>query len=506
MPKLPLLGQTYSARSTFVHGDTCINYYPEIMDKDIVLKPELAAGTNTTSVVLYPTPGVVSRCDTSQPNVRGMVTFNGFIYCVAGINFYKLTQSIDGVTLTATLIGTLPTYPSSGPVSIISNGNLGNQLLITDGFNKYVYDLITTSFVAVTDPSGVLTDQATYQDGYGIFINKNTNQFFLTNLLDFGIVDALNYASSTTKPDNLVAAFAIQQYVFLFGETGTEVWYNSGTTTINGETTTFPFSRVPQNYLEQGCAAPFSIVKADNTIFWLTRNERGNGYIVKLSGTTPKIVSTTPINNMIDSFTVLSDCIAYAYQDLGHEFVVFTFPTEDKTLVFDAATSLWHTRSSLRVGSPGTGNIQGRHISNCYAFLNGIHYVGDWHSGKIYQMSSGIYDDAGSTITRERTSQHISFDNKLISMYKVELDMTRGKGLVTGQGSDPSVLLYVSKDGGQTFTSKGSRSFGQIGAYSTRIKWNSLGASRDWVFKIIETDPVEHVLISAIADYEVSTV
>ncbi len=502
MPKLPLLGQTYTARSTFVHGDTCINYYPETMDKDL---PNQIPGSIPSNVVLYPTPGVISRCDTSQPNVRGLFTFNGFIYCVSGINFYKLTQSVDGFTLTATLLGTLPTYPSTGPVSIISNGNLGNQLLITDGTNKYVYNITTGGFAAVTDPSGTVTDQATYQDGYGIYINKNTNQFFLTNLLDFGIVDALNFASSTTKPDNLIAAFALQQYVFLFGETGTEVWYNSGTTTISGEETTFPFSRVPQNYLEQGCAAPFSIVRADNTIFWLTRNERGNGYIVKLEGTIPKIVSTLPINNMIDSFITLSDCIAYSYQDLGHEFVVFTFPTEDKTIVYDASNGLWHTRSTLRVASPGTGNIQGRHIGNCYAFLNGIHYVGAWNSGKIYQMSTTLFDDAGSTITRERTSQHISIDNKLISIYKLEIDMTRGKGLVAGQGSNPDIILYVSKDGGQTFTSKGSKSFGAIGTYNTRIKWNILGASRDWVFKIVETDPVDHVLISAIADYEVAT-
>ncbi len=498
MPKIPLLGQTYTTRSSAVHGDTCINYYPELIDKDT---PSIE---QQTKVVLYTTPGTISRCDTSQTSVRALFTFNGLIYCVAGTTFYKLTQSVDGVTLTATSLGSLPTYPSIGPVSIISNGNLGDQLLLCDGVNKYVYNITTGSFAAQTDPSGTTTDQATYQDGYGIFINKGTNQWFITDLLDFSNVDPLSFASSTTKPDNLIAVYALKQYVFLFGETGTEVWYNSGTTSLDGTTTTFPFSRVAQNYLEQGCAAPFSIVLADNSLFWLSRSERGNGYIVRIDGPTPVVVSTTPINDMIDSFDTLSDCIAYSYQDRGHEFVVFTFPTADVTLVYDAVSKMWHTRSTARETSPGTTTIQGRHIGNCYAFLNGIHYIGDWNSGKVYQMSTDYMDDNATTITRERTSQHISLDNKRISMSRVEMDMTKGAGLVTGQGSDPQITLYVSKDGGQTFVSKGSKTFGALGAYITRVYWTLLGASRDWVFKTIVTDPIDHVLISAIADYEIA--
>lgn len=500
MPKIPLLGQTYTTRSTAVHGDTCINYYPELITKDdsSIIPQQVPA------VSLYCTPGTIVRCDTSQTSVRGLFTFDGFIYCVAGTNFYKLTQSVDGVTLTATLLGVLPTYPSTGPVSIISNGNLGEQLLICDGTNKYVYNLTTGSFVPVTDPTGTTTDQATYQDGYGIYINKGTNQFFITDLLDFSNVDPLNFASSTTKADNLVAAFASSQYLYLFGETGTEVWYNSGLTSLAGTTTTFPFSRVTANYLEQGCAAPFSVVKANTTLFWLSSNELGNGLIVKTDGSTRTIASTTPINDMMSQFSILSDCIGYAYQDRGHEFVVFTFPTADKTIVYDITTNMWHTRATARQTSPGTTTIQGRHIGNCYAFLNGIHYIGDWNSGKIYQMSTDYMDDNGTPITRERTSQHISSENKRIPITRIEADMSKGVGLLTGQGSDPQITLYVSKDGGQTFVSKGSKSFGALGQYLTRVYWTLIGASRDWVFKVIVTDPVDHVLIAFFADYKLA--
>ncbi len=505
MPRIPFLGQTFTTRNPAVHCDTCINYYPESITKD---DASLTIQKQAPSVSLYCTPGTLSRCNTGQPNVRGMLSYAGVIYAVSGVNFYGLVQQADGVTLTATLLGTLPTYPLFGPVSIISNGNLGNQLLIIDGLNKYVYNILNGAFGAVTDPSGVITPQATYQQGYGIMVDSGTNQFFITNLEDFSTINALNFASAYTKPDPLVAAATLKQFLILFGEAGTEIWSNTGTTTISGEITTFPYTNVTGSYLEQGCAAPFSITLSTNTLYWLTRNERGYGQIARIGGggliiLSPEIVSTRPIEALIRTFAVIDDCIAYSYQDCGHEFIVFTFPTADATLVYDVTESLWHTRSTTRHDSPDTGPIYGRHVSNCYAFLNGVHYVGDWQSGNIYQMSTDFLTDNGAYIYRERTTQHSTEDNKRIFIKRFEVDMSKGNGASSGTGVNPQIFLYISRDGGHTFLNKGSKSFGALGQYLTRVYWTLLGMSRDWVIRVVVTDPIDHVLISAIGTVEV---
>ena len=42
----------------------------------------------------------------------------------------------------------------------------------------------------------------------------------------------------------------------------------------------------------------------------------------------------------------ISDARAFTYQKDGHHFYVLTFPTGNKTFVFDASTSLWHERNA----------------------------------------------------------------------------------------------------------------------------------------------------------------
>ncbi len=61
----------------------------------------------------------------------------------------------------------------------------------------------------------------------------------------------------------------------------------------------------------------------------------------------------------------------------------------------------------------------------------------------------------------------------------------------------PVLDLHVSKDGGNSFFPVGFSSIGAVGEYTQRVKWNSLGAARDWVLKLRITDPVKVVLTGA---------
>ena len=51
----------------------------------------------------------------------------------------------------------------------------------------------------------------------------------------------------------------------------------------------------------------------------------------------PQVVSNRGIEQMINTFARIDDAIAYAYQKNGHSFYVLTFPTANKTLVYDAS-------------------------------------------------------------------------------------------------------------------------------------------------------------------------
>lgn len=500
--QIPVLGQFFQTRNKAVHPNTCLNYYPELTTKsDSSLAPQ-----QTPEVVLYPTHGTVlagSLGGGSQ--VRGMLSYNGFLWIVIDNKFYQGTQTLStgAISLSASL-GTLTT--STGPVSLVTSGALSNQIFITDGSaTKKYYNIQTTTFGSVTDAGAVATNQADYQDGYAAYVDPTKNQFYITNVGDLHVVNDLNFASTTSKGDNAVAVKFFKQYMCIWTLVGVEVWFNSGTTTLSGQLTTFPFSRVSDVYMDKGTNAPFSIISTDTALFWLSANDHGETLIVRAGGTlllVPSIISTPAISSLLDSMipayqtasvAKFSDCISYCFTDIGHEFLVWTFPIGNLTIVYDNFTKLWHTWATGTVSNLTGVSTYGRHVSNCYSYLNGYHYVGDYASGNIYTLSSSTYTDNGNTITREITSSYVSNLLKRISVRRVELDVT---------GSTGSVTLYTSKDGGNTYVSQGAMTFGTSGAYANRVFWNLLGMARNWAFKFVTSSAVEHVLVNGIADLE----
>jgi len=73
-------------------------------------------------------------------------------------------------------------------------------------------------------------------------------------------------------------------------------------------------------------------------------------------------------------------------------------------------------------------------------------------------------------------------------------------GVLTGQGSDPQVMLRFSDDGGHTWSNEKWTGMGAIGAYQRRAIWRRLGMTvklRDRVYEVSGTDPVKIVILGA---------
>ena len=93
-------------------------------------------------------------------------------------------------------------------------------------------------------------------------------------------------------------------------------------------------------------------------------------------------------------------------------------------------------------------------------------------------------------------------ENTLLSFYNLVVDLEPGVGLDTGQGSDPQIMLRVSKDGGHTWGNEMWRDIGKAGVYKRRVKWDFLGIARTWTFEFVVEDPVDISLLGAYADVE----
>jgi len=115
------------------------------------------------------------------------------------------------------------------------------------------------------------------------------------------------------------------------------------------------------------------------------------------------------------------------------------------------------------------------------------------------------YDLNARYIRRLRRAPHVANENVRIFYRKFELDLERGVGLASGQGSDPEVMIRLSRDGGHTWGEPQVMSAGAMGAYTQRVIARRLGQARDTVFEVTVSDPVAWSLVNAWLDLEAGT-
>jgi hypothetical protein len=209
---------------------------------------------------------------------------------------------------------------------------------------------------------------------------------------------------------------------------------------------------------------------------------------MRFDGYTPTRVSDADIESIIDGMTTVSDAIALSYNAYGHVFYQLTFPTGNRSLLFDTTTNLWSETQT------GIGSIQ-RHVGNLGITFNAQNYCSDAHSGNIYQFSATAYTDNGTPIPRQVTSKHIRNKGDYFGIDEIFLDVETGVGLQSGQGVNPQMSVETSKDGGRTFGMPRLKPMGMTGQYKTpRLVWHRFGRARDFVFRFTVTDPVKFVI------------
>ena len=469
--KTPILGSAYVARSVNAADNRMVNLFPEIV-------PE--AGKE--AAFLNRAPGLNRLATIGAGPIRGLWAYSSddsTAFVVSGTELYKINESY-----TATLLGTVV---GTGPVSLADNGT---QLFIAANGPSYIYNNTTNAFGQITDPDFPGAVTVCYLDGYFVFNEPNSQKLWVTALLDGTSIDPLEFASTEGSPDGLIAVAANFREVWAFGTNSIEVWYDSA----NSD---FPLERIQGAFNELGCAAPYSVAKMDNGMFWLGRDRRGQGMVYRANGYTGQRISTHAIEWQIQQYSDISDAIAYTYQQDGHSFYVLIFPTGNATWVYDAATESWHERAGW-VNDEFT-----RHRSNCQMSFNNKIIVGDYVNGNIYAFDLDVYADNGGVQKWLRSWRALPTGQnnlKRTAHHSLQLDCETGVGLNTGQGADPQVMLRWSDDGGHTWSNEHWSTIGKIGVYQQRVFWRRLGMtlkSRDRVYEVSGTDPVKTVIMGA---------
>ncbi len=389
--KIGLVGPSYVERSLPFDAQRTINLFPVIN--------ETQRGKEISA--LYGTPGLELFATAGIGPIRGVFcSANGRAFVVSATQLYELSS--NG---TATLRGTL-----TSDATIVTMDENFTQMGICDGTDLYTLTYATNTFAKVTDTDFPGGSTVTYLDGYFIVNKPDSGEFYISALNDGTAWDALDFATAESSPDGLIRVFAALGQLWLFGEQTTEVWYNSADVD-------FPFDKVQGAKIETGCAAAHSVCSLDNSVFWLGRNKDGQGIVYRASGYSPQRISTHAIEYAINQSTDLSDIRAYTYQQDGHTFYCLTGGDLATTLVYDAATQLWHERANLETD----GTYSTHKASSCmYAFNK--HIVGDKTNGNVYRMSLDITTDAGQEIRRQRVFTHLSNEAKRFRARELQID------------------------------------------------------------------------------------
>jgi len=476
---VPFIGGASLSRSRNFDPQQLINYYVEAS----------GSGQARDVAMLVGCPGLdlMLNLDSGGGGIRGMIRFSKTLaFIVAGSNVYAVTNG-----WVSYLIGSIILRQT--PVSMASNGQ---QIVMACGAEGYIItpnpgNPAASAISQVVNLNFHGADNVDFLDDYFIFNWPGTGKFQITGLLSTSL-SGLDFASAEGSPDLLLGLRVNQREVWLFGENSTEIFYNSGNAS-------FPIERIQGAFIEKGIVGPYAHSKATNPdgtahLFWLSADDNGQGIAVQSQGYSAVRISKHEQEFAWAQYPTLSDAIGCTYQQEGHTFPAWHFPSGNASWYYDLTTQLWHQRAWR---NPGNNSLNRHRTATAMAFAGRI-VVGDWENGKVYAFNLDRYDDAGDVLPAIRTAPHFASATNVNYIFdRFWIDMETGVGLSSGQGSDPQMILEWSDDGGHTFPNSRSIPIGKVGEYGRRAIATKTGRSRDRVWRSTITDPVKRILIGA---------
>ena len=473
MSRFGFCGPSYKLQSPNVDSEILMNAYCEQTER---------TGAKSAMTLMH-CPGLAIKYTLPETAVPELFTVNDRAFA-AGADFYELLANgtyinrgtLNGPPLTPTQILSCQTH-----LLILSNGDLFIFTLtaFTDS-NGTLHAANSFAAVDMSQFNGPVL-QIEFCDGYFIATIQNSNTFQVSNLEDGTTWNGLFISTISYFPDNIVSLKVDHREIGFFSGKKTIVYYNSGAGYP-------PFIPIQGAFLEDGSAAAFATVSVNDTIAWISQNDRGWAVAKIMGNYVGTRISDLGVEFAWSSYTV-SAAVAYAYQDQGHNFWMIRFP--EGTWVYDFSNGTWHQRGFW---DKKTASYTA-HRSTSHIFAFGMHLVGDWASGNIYQMSINFYTDFGNPIRGMRRGPNISQENKWIYHKEIEFDIEKGLGPIPplldgdGQPRNPQVILEwfdnVKQKSNAYFLDCGA-----AGEFQKRIRKPQLGRSRNRSYQLTWTDPI----------------
>lgn len=479
---IPIFGFGTKGKSSNVTAQKRINLYLEQSDDKTQLAIYTRPGlTQITPTIISTGSGVPSGGSLgmmamayNNGGTQSLIEYTWIAYKGAFVVLTSTSQKMIGGAATGEAL------PGAGRVSFAYNGQRG---FAVDG--SHAWYLVPSNAVAndCAAVAGVFpwTGATSVCFIAGRFVCNYPNapgQFCWSPLFPYIMQpwNGLDYATAESSPDALVAVSVYNGALVLWGTTTIEFWAPSTGTEV--------FSNVQGSTAQWGLVAQWSVATLADSCYFLGRNANGQAQVCLLNGYQVKVVSTPDIEFEMNKQPV-GDANARAFSIAGHDFYEISIGT--RTWTFDANNGTWAEWQT------SDARWAGEDVVAAYGKL----LVADYRDQRLYVLDQDALTDGGELMAREIVTKHVAFDNNRFSLQELAVEFEYGTGLVMGQGSDPQVMLQISRDGGHTWGAELWRALGKLGEYAKRVFWTRLGRARDYTFRLRISDPVKVVILNA---------
>ena len=220
--------------------------------------------------------------------------------------------------------------------------------------------------------------------------------------------DPLASIRPDTLGDTMQSLIIANRHIYLLGKTSTDTFYSTGDQLI-------PFARIEGMFSDVGIIAKDSLTKLDiattsvygssySPLFFLD-NRR---FVIELVGNTPNYISKG-IDSILQAFTTVNDAIGYIIKVNSKLFYLLTFPTENRTFVYDIANQCWPEWSTWDTKLATANALPWKTVT----YHEGLsqYITGSWKESKLYLFDRRYYDDDGEPRRITKVTGHIDHGN-----------------------------------------------------------------------------------------------
>jgi len=295
---------------------------------------------------------------------------------------------------------------------------------------------------------------------------------------------------ANTRPGEILALEVLSDELYAFCTDHIEIWK----TATGASPFQFWF------FIDRGLIAADSLVKANNTLYWLDDTRR----FVTLAGRSPQIISTS-YDRVIQGYDTVSDCVGNLIEIDGHPFLMWSFPTQEKTLIADFGPHasnkeaiIWYERG--RWDNDISDFLEYGYRNHAWCPEWNLHIFSSNTSPKLYSATDNYLDEDGSmmrTLIRTGNLDFGTFFDKV--MNRLLIRCKRGYGDITADNS-PYLMLRWSDDGGTNWTEFYYIDLQRQGSTGLIADLWGLGMFQTRCFEITLTDSVPLVITNITAD------